>query len=307
MTSTDIRPEDFTELGKLELLARQVVEGFVTGLHKSPFHGFSVEFAEHRLYNVGDNVKNIDWKLFGKTERLYSKRYEEETNLRCYLILDASSSMFYPEKGVNKFQFSALAAASIINLLKKQRDAFGLGIFAEEIELLSPAKSTTVHQKFIYHELEKYLNSASRSKKTNLAENLHHIAESVSKRAMIVIFSDFFENFSGTEELDEVFAALQHLKYNKHEVIVFDVLDKKHEVDFNFENRPYQFVDAESGESVHLNPSVYAESYKQKMTAFLRELDAKCGQYKIDLVHASIEDGYNSILQAWLIKRGKML
>lgn len=301
-----IKIEDVIGFGNLEILAKQVVEGFITGLHKSPFHGFSVEFAEHRLYNTGDSIKNIDWKLFARTDKLFSKRFEEETNLRCQLVIDCSSSMFYPEKDANKFQFSALAAASIINLLKKQRDAFGLTLFAEDIELQTPAKSTMVHQKFIYHQLEFYLQQADHHKRTKLVENLHIIADSIPKRAMIVLFSDLFENGLSGKGLDDVFAALQHLKYNKHEVIIFNVLDKESEIDFSFENRPYQFIDTESGEQFKLNPSSYANEYKTRINAFKKDLDLRCAQYKIDLIHTDIKAGFYPTLQAWLIKRNKM-
>lgn len=306
MTVNEIRQEDLIGFGNLEILANQVVEGFITGLHKSPFHGFSVEFAEHRLYNAGDSVKNVDWKLFAKTDKLFSKRFEEETNLRCQLVIDCSSSMFYPLDKLNKFQFSAMAAAAIINLLKKQRDAFGLTLFSEDVEFQTPAKSTQVHQKYIYHELEKYLNDSDKLKKTNIAENLHQIAERTHKRAMIVLFSDLFESASSANEVDEVFSALQHLKYNKHEVIIFNVLEKAHEVDFNFDNRPYHFIDSESGEQLKLNPLQYAEEYKKRVANFQEELDLKCAQLKIDMVHTHIEEGFNPALNAWLIKRNKM-
>lgn len=307
MAVNEIKQEDLLGFGNLEILANQVVEGFITGLHKSPFHGFSVEFAEHRLYNAGDSVKNVDWKLFARTDKLFSKRFEEETNLRCQLVIDCSSSMFYPLGKVNKFQFSSMAAAAIINLLKKQRDAFGLTLFSEDIELQTPAKSTQVHQKYIYHELEKYLSDSVKLKKTSIAQNLHHIAESTHKRAMIVLFSDLFENTSSASEIDKIFSALQHLKYNKHEVIIFNVLEKAHEVDFNFDNRPYHFIDSESGEQLKLNPSQYAEEYKRRVANFQEELDLRCAQLKIDLVHSNIEDGFNPTLNAWLIKRNKMI
>jgi len=306
MAVNEIKLEDLTAVGNLEILANQVVEGFITGLHKSPFHGFSVEFAEHRLYNAGDSVKNVDWKLFARTDKLFAKRFEEETNLRCQLVIDCSSSMFYPQGRLNKFQFSAMAAAAIINLLKKQRDAFGLTLFAEDIEVQTPAKSTQVHQKYIYHQLENYLDKPSTLKKTKLSANLHQIAENTHKRAMIVLFSDLFESSSDQQETEEIFSALQHLKYNKHEVIIFNVLEQKHEIDFDFDNRPYHFIDSESGEQLKLNPSQYTEEYKSKILSFKKDLDSKCSQLKIDLVNAYLEEGFNPTLNSWLIKRNKM-
>lgn len=290
----------------LEVLARQVVEGFITGLHKSPFHGFSVEFAEHKLYNQGESVKHVDWKLFARTDKMFVKKFEEETNLRCHLVLDSSSSMFYPEEGINKFQYSSLAIASIINLLQKQRDAFGLTLFSDVIESHIPAKSTRVHEKIIYHELERYLNKPVRGKLTNITECLHTIAERLPKRSMVVVFSDFFSTNQKQGNLEEVFSALQHLRFNKHEVIIFNVLDKTHELDFSFENRPYHFIDSETGKELKLNPSHYINQYKSKMDNFKKEIDTRCGQLKIDLVDAYLEEGFNATLNAWLIKRNKM-
>lgn len=302
-----IELEDLKEEINIELLAKQVVEGFITGLHKSPFHGFSVEFAEHRLYNTGESVRNVDWKLFAKTERMFTKRFEEETNLRCHLVIDASSSMFYPENELNKFQFSALCSAAIINLLKKQRDAFGLTVFSEDIELQTPAKSTLAHEKFLYHQLDGYLNNPIKSKKTNIATCLHRIAESLPRRSMIVLFSDLFESFSVENELPDVFSALQHLKFNKHEIIVFNVLQKKHELEFDFENRPYHFIDTETGKQIKLNPVHHIRQYRDLMERFKLDLYTKCAQLKIDLVNAYLEERFNPVLNSWLLKRNRMM
>src|SRR3954471_19937990 len=182
------------QLANLELLARQVVEGFITGLHQSPFHGFSVEFAEHRLYNNGESVKNIDWKLFARTDKLFVKQFEEETNLRSYLLLDTSSSMNFPEKGMSKLQFSVYAIASLMYLFKKQRDAFGLCLFSDKVDWLSSAKSTTTHLFYLFAELEKAYNLPKENTLTNIGDVLHHIAEDVHQRSMIIIFSDMLEN-----------------------------------------------------------------------------------------------------------------
>jgi uncharacterized protein (DUF58 family) len=307
MAIQEIKQEDLLTFGNLEILANQVVEGFITCLHKSPFHGFSVEFAEHRLYNAGDSVKHIDWKLFARTNKYFTKKYEEETNLRCQILIDASSSMFYPPEGINKFQFSVMAAACIINLLKRQRDAFGITVFAEDIELHTPAKSTPVHQKYVYHELEKYLQQKAHQKKTQLVKNLHAIADQIPKRSMVVLFSDLFENVLHHEDLEHIFAALQHLKYNKHEVVIFNVADDKHELNFDFDNRPHHFIDVETGEEFKLNPKDYAETYQLKMAHYRKEIALKCGQYKIDYLNTSLAQGYYPTLQAWLLKRNKML
>ena len=298
--------EQHINFGNLELLANQIVEGFITGLHKSPFHGFSVEFAEHRLYNDGDPIKNIDWKLFARTDKLFVKRFEEETNLRCQLLIDNSSSMFLPEKGLNKFQFSALASAAIINLLKRQRDAFGLSLFAKNLTFHSQSKSTTAHQKFIINKLnQEFFQKNSKGLQTDIVKNLHLIAEQIHKRSLVVIFTDFFENTTN-DGLDPIFSALQHLKYLKNEVIIFNVLQEKHELNFDFENRPYHFVDIETEELVKLNPVQYQKAYQEKIKLFKKDLDNKCAQLKIDLIDVAIEDGFETVLNAWLIKKNRM-
>lgn len=299
--------EDTRSLGiDLEMFARQVVEGFITGLHKSPFHGFSVEFAEHRLYNSGESVKNIDWKLYGRTDKLFVKRFEEETNLRCQLVIDTSSSMYYPRKDNNKLIFSAYSAAALMHLFKRQRDAFGLSCFSDKLEFSSATKSTGVHQKYLLAELDKVIRSEGKGAKTELAAALHEIAELLHKRSMVIIFSDMFESTMSDEGRNALMSALQHLRHNKHEVIVFNVLDHQHEVGFDFDNRPYRFVDLESGDSIHLNPLQVRDQYRESIHSFRKELEMKCAQYHIDLVDADIKAGYFPVLQAYLIKRSKM-
>lgn len=297
--------KDFQDFGNLELLSQQVVEGFITGLHKSPFHGFSVEFAEHRLYNTGDSIKNIDWKLYGRTDKLFVKRFEEETNLRCQIVIDVSSSMYYPAKDFNKLLFSVHAAASLMYLFKKQRDAFGLSCFSDKLELSTSAKSTTIHQKYLFSELEKLINRKGRGERTAVATALHEIAEQIHKRSLVIIFSDMLEGESAGQ-LSEIFSALQHLKHNKHEVIMFNVLDHKKELNFDFENRPYHFIDLESDEELKIHPNNVKEAYIQAVNLYQKELKLKCAQYKIDLIDADIHSGYYQILHSYLIKRAKM-
>ncbi|MBB6500532.1 DUF58 domain-containing protein [Pedobacter cryoconitis] len=290
----------------LELLAKQVVEGFITGLHKSPFHGFSVEFAEHRAYNSGDNVRNIDWKLFAKTDKLYTKRYEEETNLRCQFVIDTSSSMYFPEGSYNKLTFSVQAVAALIELLKRQRDAFGLSLFTDQLVFNTQARSTTVHQKYLLTHLEEVLRASVLNVKTDLERSLHQVAESVHKRSMVVIFSDLLTTVQTAHDQDALFSALQHLKFNKHEVIIFNVTDKAKEVDFDFGNRPYLFVDMETGESIKTNTASVKDNYLEAYRAYRKMITLKCAQYKIDLIDADIATGFSGILTAWLIKRQKM-
>lgn len=297
------------DLGNLELLARQVVEGFIIGLHKSPFHGFSVEFAEHRLYNQGESTKNIDWKVYARSDKMFTKRYEEETNLRCQIVIDGSSSMYFPEVGkdtknyTNKLRFSALAAASLMNLLQKQRDAFGLSIFDESLKTNTKCKSSTKHYRLMLTYLDKLINNPERNKGTNAIEALHQIADSIHRRSLVCVFSDMFDQ-SGNDEA--LFSALQHLKHNKHEVVLFHVTDKSLEQDFEFKNRPYLFVDMETGEKVKLQANQVKEYYVDQMKAFKDALRLKCLQYKIDFVEADINQGFRPVLQAYLVKRNKM-
>ena len=288
----------------LELIAKKVVEGFITGIHKSPFHGFSVEFAEHRLYNKGESTKHIDWKLFARTDKLFIKRYEEETNLRCQIVIDDSSSMLFPKDSENtKLKFSVYAAAALCELLKQQRDAFGLTVFQDKITHHLPAKGSTTQKKIIFDVLEKLLEEKELNKSTSAESALNEIAEVIHKRSLVVIFSDMFDNKNKHEEL---FSALQHLKFRKHEVILFHVTDKKKELDFEFENRPYHFIDMESGAELKLNPNQVREQYLESISKYKAELELKCGQYQIDFVEADINEGFEKILYAYIVKRNLM-
>ncbi len=291
------------EFGSVEFLAKQMVEGFVTGLHKSPFHGFSVEFAEHRLYNTGESTRHIDWKVYGKTDKLFLKRYEEETNLRCNILIDTSSSMYYPEKSKGKIAFSVVAAGAIANMLQKQKDAISITTFSEEIELQTQIKSTPTHVHKIFIDLQNILEAEPVKKKSSVVESLHLIAEKIHKRSLVVIFSDMFDDINNAEK---IFSALQHLKHNKHEVLLFHVKDKKTEEDFDFEERPYEFVDIETGESIKAQPSQVKDFYQTSIKSFFQDLKLKCGQYKIDFIEADINEGIDQILWAYLIKRDKM-
>jgi uncharacterized protein (DUF58 family) len=291
------------EYGNVEFLAKQLVEGFITGLHKSPFHGFSVEFAEHRLYNTGESTRYIDWKVFAKTDRVYVKRYEEETNLRCHLLIDTSSSMYYPEKTNGKVTFSTMAAGALAYALQKQRDAVSLITFSDGIEIQTPIKSTPSHIHKIFMDLSMLLQKPKPQKRTSVVETLHEIAEKIHKRSLVIIFSDMFDDINNSERL---FSAMQHLRHNLHEVLLFHVTDRNTEEDFNFEERPYEFVDLESGEKVRVQPSQVKEQYQASIKEFYHDLKLKCGQYKIDFIEADIAQGFDQILSAFLVKRGKM-
>lgn len=293
---------DSKHSASLELLARQLVEGFITGLHKSPYHGFSVEFAEHRLYNEGESTRHIDWKIYGRTDKLFTKQYEEETNLRCLIAIDTSSSMFYPSDTKAKIRFSTYAAAALTTLLGRQRDAVGLCLFSDSIDTLTTVKSTPSHKEKLFILLDNLLHRNQSTSGTRVAQVLHEVAEKIHKRSLVVIFSDMFDG----EQTEELFKALQHLKHNKHEVIVFHVMDTETEMLLNFEDKPVEFVDLESGEKLKLNPADIRENYKKEATRFYQDLKMRCNQYKIDFVEADVRQDVDVILQTYLIKRAKM-
>jgi uncharacterized protein (DUF58 family) len=308
-----IHPQYIQKYSALEMLAKQVVEGFITGLHKSPFHGFSVEFAEHRIYNPGESTKHIDWKLYGRSDKLFIKRYEEETNLRCQLVIDASSSMYYPvdakadaENQNNKINFSIKCAAALSELLLRQRDAVGLSVFSDKLNFHAPARSSTAQKKMVFTELENLQQqyNPKTTTETFAGTLLDQIAEITHKRSLIIIFSDMFDN---ADKEDALFSALQHLKHKKHEVLLFHVHDKKSELNFDFENRPHHFIDMESGEEIKLNPQQAKENYLKHIHNYIGNLKTKCGQFKIDFIEADIAEGFDKVLYAYLVKRAAIL
>jgi uncharacterized protein (DUF58 family) len=298
-----------SEIKNLDILAKQVVEGFITGMHKSPFHGFSVEFSEHKLYNKGESTRHIDWKLFAKTEKLYTKKYEEETNLRCHIIIDNSASMHYPVvkkqqvDRLNKIGFSAVAAASLMEILKRQRDAVGLSVYSDSYEYYAPEKGSERHRKMILHQLEKVLVSDSK-KTTETYQYLHEIAEKIHRRSLIFLFTDMFQPSKDKEVL---FDALRHLKYNKHEVVLFHTFDGKTEFNFNFDASPKKFVDLETGEEINIYAENAKEKYKEIVSNYFKDLKNKCLQYKIDYVPVDINLGFREVLTTYLISRKNFL
>lgn len=291
----------------LELLANQIVEGFISGMHKSPFHGFSAEFAEHKVYNTGESTKHIDWKLFAKTDRLYTKRFEEETNLRCHLIVDNSSSMHYPKLKddqlfyENKIGFSVLASAVLMNLLKKQRDAVGLSIYSDTYEYYAPEKGSDRHHRMLLNQLESILQTQKEPKNTDTITFLHQIAEKMHRRSMIVLFTDMFQG----ENDERLFKALQHLKHNKHKVVLFHVIDKKTEFNFNFDNTPRKFIDLETGEQVNLFAENVKNDYEKLVNAYFEKVANTCSQYKIKYVPVSIDEKFEKILTTYLAEKQK--
>ena len=295
----------------IEFFARQVVEGFITGKHKSPYHGFSVEFAEHKLYNLGESTRHIDWKLYARSDKLFVKKYEEETNLRCQIVIDTSSSMYFPNfssvslKSPNKIIFSVYASAILMQLFKKQRDAVGLTIYSNDIDNHIVSKTSNKHHQIIYDEFQKILSVDAKlaNRKSSTISTLHEIADRINQRSLVILFSDLI---SEDETLEDIFDAFRHLKHKRNEVILFHLSDVKKEQMLEYENKPYEFVDVESGESIKMNPFHYKEKYKSLMSSHMDELRLKCLQYKIDLIEVDINKGYDQIITSYLLKRQKM-
>lgn len=301
--------EKISSFQHLELLANQVVEGFISGMHKSPFHGFSAEFAEHKVYNVGESTKHIDWKLFAKTDRLYTKRFEEETNLRCHIIIDNSSSMHYPKLKVgqnfyeNKIGFSVLASAVLMNLLKKQRDAVGLSVFSDTYEYYAPEKGSDRHHRMILNTLENLLEIPVTQKTTDAVTFLHQIAEKIHRRSMIILFTDMFHSGNSAVDEEALFTALQHLKHNKHKVVLFHVVDAKTEVNFDFNNAPRKFVDIETGEEVAIYADNVKEEYEKEVEKYFKKLSLTCSQNRIKYIPVSVDESFEKIMTTYLVEK----
>jgi len=294
----------------LELLANQVVEGFISGIHKSPFHGFSAEFAEHKIYNNGESTKHIDWKLFAKTDKLYTKRYEEETNLRCHMILDNSASMYYPKvknldvSDLNKIGFGVLSIAALMNILKRQRDAVGLSVYSDSYNYYSPEKGSERHHQMLLAKLSEISLDAKPAKQTETYTYLHLIAEKIKRRSLIFLFTDMFQTTTDEEKL---FDALRHLKYNKHEVVLFHLTDASTEVKFDFENTPKRFVDVETGEHIDLYAENIKEAYEKSVVAYFDALKLKCAQYRIKYVAIDVRSDFSKVLNTYLVERQNFL
>ena len=308
MENLENKTQSFEFLNQFNLLANQVVEGFISGIHKSPFHGFSSEFAEHKIYNSGENIKNIDWKIYAKTDKLYIKKYDDETNMRCHVIIDNSSSMHYPEKKndsifpYNKIQYATLFTAAIFKLIKKQRDAAGLTVFSNQIDFTSKELGSEKHHRTLIQILNDTIFNTPQLKKTSIIETLHQIAEKTHKRSMIILFTDMFDHYNTKEEL---FNALQHLKHNKHKVILFQILDKKTEIDFNFNDDAKKFVDLETGDFINLHTQQTQEFYSSKVKIYCKEIENMCQQYKIEYHQIDILEKIEKKLLLYLTEKQK--
>ena len=288
-------------LKNMEMRARLVVEGFITGLHKSPYHGFSVEFAEHRPYNPGDALRHVDWKVFGKTDRYYVKQYEEETNLRHYVVLDTSPSMQFRHAGsLSKLDYGAYLAAALHYLMVRQRDATGLIAFDSRIHTLLRPGSTSRYLREVLTQLERITRTPGQEQETGAARALHEVAKRIHRRSLVVIISDLYET---AESQDSVIRALRHLRHQGHEVLIFHILESSTERQFNLPDRPVILRDMESGEEMTLHPAQLREAYVRKMNDMCDHLRRHCLKHDIDYVELDTASRYDAALTAYLNKR----
>ncbi len=291
-----LKPEVVSKIKQLDLIARFIVEGFLVGLHKSPFHGFSVEFSEHRQYMPGDNIRDIDWKVYGRTDRYYIKQYEEETNLKANILLDVSGSMGYSSHQINKFQYASYLAAAFAYLLLKQRDAVGLTLFSNKIEQYLPPKSTNSYLKFILTALHK---AQPLQKTTSLSQSLHIVAEKLRRPGLIILLSDFLY-----EEPQKIIEGLRHFRYYNHEVIVFNILDPK-DRNFDFTDEA-TFVDLETSATLKTQPFLIREAYQEKIEEFYETLKRECLNMNIDFQTVLTTESFEQPLMRYLLKRKRL-
>jgi uncharacterized protein (DUF58 family) len=292
---TFLEPSFISKLKTLELKARLVVEGFMVGLHKSPYHGFSVEFSEHRPYMQGDNLKDVDWKVYGKTEKFFIKQYEEETNLRSYILLDTSSSMKFSSKGnISKLEYGSTLAAALSFLMINQQDAVGLSLYSENIRKFIPPKARRSYLQEIFTALA----GIQASDKTNTAASLNSVAEKINRRGFVIIISDFFD------DIRSVLTALKHFRYKKNEVLVLQILDPL-ELSFAF-GKDAIFKDLETADEITTQPYQIQKAYKEAMKEFTEKIKSECLNSKIDYHLIETSQPYDKALLSYLQKRSKL-
>ena len=290
-----LKPEILSKINNLELRAKLVVEGFITGLHRSPFHGFSVEFSQHRPYNTGDSLRFIDWKVFGRTDRFYIKQYEEETNLKSYILLDCSQSMTFTSSAVSKLQYGKYLASALMYLMLLQRDAVGLITFDTQIKKLLPPRSATSYLQVLLGELDRAVPGTD----TNIGSVLHSMAERIKRKGLLILISDLFD------EPEKVISGLRHFRHNKHEVLVFQLLDPK-ERSFNFEG-DVQFEDLETGEKINTQPWYIKQDYQRKIEEYIGYIKSQCRDHQIDYQLINTDTSLDMALMEYLIKRKKLI
>lgn len=296
-------PQVLSQVTSLDLIAKWIVEGFLIGLHKSPYHGFSVEFAEHLPYNRGESLRNIDWRVFGKTDRLYVKRYEEETNMNCYFVLDTSDSMYFPREGISKMQYSVYLIAALSYLLLKQRDGVGLILFDTEIrEFINPSSRFSQFLRCV-NLLETLLQrKALYQHRTHFSSILHQITAKVRRKSMIVLVTDLL---SVDEDLETVLKGLHHLAHARHEVLLFNVLDRPLEESFHLGSRPVKLKDMERGEVLWVEPKLIQEHYQKAVRSYFLQIEEKCRQWGIAFLSLNTRVPYDKALMHFLLHRQK--
>jgi len=284
-------PRILSRLGNLDLIAREVVEGYITGLHKSPYHAFAVEFAQHREYVPGDEIKHVDWKVYARSDRYYIKQYEEETNLRSYFLLDTSESMRYTSNGVSKLQYGCFIVASLTYLLLKQQDSAGLALFDNQIRRFIPAKASPAHLRVILHELDRITPQA----KTRMDAIFHELAERIARRGLIVIVSDLFD------DPEHILLGLRHFRHKRHEVIVFHIMDEA-ELTFPFRDSA-MFEGLEDLGEILTEPRAIRRAYLDQVEAFVHKLKFGCRAHHVDYVQLSTSQPLDIALSAYLAGR----
>lgn len=289
-----LKPEVISRLSNMDLRARLVVEGFITGLHRSPYHGFSVEFAEHRQYMPGDEIRHVDWKVYAKTDRYYVKQFEEETNLKAYILLDCSASMGYKTTSISKFEYASYLAAALAHLMIKQRDAVGLVAFDEKIRYNLPPRS----MKSYLHQILQHLERTKPAELTNVSQTLHQMAEQIKRRGLIILLSDLMDNPA------DILSGLKHFRHRNHEVIVFHILDPA-EMTFNFKHDSV-FIDLETEEKLNTQPWHIRKDYLQKLQQFIQKYKNVCRENNIDYVLMDTAQDFDKALFEYLVKRKRI-
>lgn len=289
-----LQPSIIKKIDNLYLRAKLVVEGFIVGLHKSPYHGFSIEFSEHRPYTFGDEIKFIDWKLLAKTDKLYIKQFEEETNLKSYILFDKSSSMKYGSKDLTKFEYAKTICACLSYLMIKQQDAVGLTTFDKKIDISIPPKSKVSHLNYLLQTLD----NTKINGETKISYVLHSLAESIKKRGLVILISDLID------DQEDVLEGLRHFRYKGHEVILFHIIDKK-EKEFNF-NSPINFIDLENNDMIKTDPRQIKADYKQAFIEFCENYKKECSKNSIDYIPINTSDSIDKTLIQYFIKRSKL-
>ena len=291
-----LRPEFVSNIKNLELVARMIVEGFLVGLHKSPYHGFSVEFSQNRQYMPGDNIRDIDWKVYGRTNRFYIKQFEEETNLRAYLLLDTSGSMDYGSGKIKKIEYAKFLSAALSYLFIKQRDAAGLVTFSDTINRFLPPKSSPA---YLQHILKVLTEVKVVQKETVISETLHKLAEKIKRKSLIILLTEFLY-----EDPELILQGMKHFRHYKHEILVFNILDPNDRL-FNFRDDS-TFVDLETGEKLKTQPYFLQEKYREKIAQFYQHLQRECRNVNIDFQNLVTDEPYDKALFRYLVKRKKL-